>query len=170
MSLYMLVFVFRGNHKVDTLNYNLKFPCNVRAVKYFIQSVFKGTLLNRNTWTFSDIVFFKALYKYHRFMVIIHPCEIYRFSAILHRIPSMPNRHSSFKNWSNPSYSVKIGTPCWSLWHNYPMNTKHHQVKRGLGSEKLPLRKCLMGVVTPTLYHGCVPLSGDEQGKGRTNG
>lgn len=44
----------------------------------------------------------------------------------------------------NPPNSVKIGTLCWSLWHIYPMNTKHHWQKRGLGW-KLPLRKCSMG-------------------------
>lgn len=64
---------------------------------------------------------------------------------------------------------MKIGFPCRSLWHNYPMNTKHRWQKRGQGW-KLPLQKCSLGVVTLTLYRRCVSLSADEQGKGHTNG
>lgn len=106
-------------------------------------------------------------------MIIIQPCKKYHRTVVLHLIPSIPDDIAIVtlsENLSNPSNSVKIGTPCLKPLAQLPHEYKTSPSQMGAGLKKLPLRKCLMGVVTPTLYHGCVPLSSDEQGMGRTNG
>lgn len=120
------------------------------SLKYCVNTIVYDYDNHAAPWTIS---------KYYGITIWYPPCAI---------VPSHLLCVKSCSLW-NPLNSVKIGTLCWSLWHNYPMNTKHHWQKWGL-VWKLPLRKCSMGVVTLTLYRGRVPLSREEQGKGQTNG